>query len=201
MTVRLRVLDDGQRPIRRILIWILRAIAGTDDAVAKTSLYRPGFFGRPWLRFVHSSMRGQSEWSSADRELFAALISRLNSCPFCVTVHVAIANLTTNTKITAEMLDSWRSMKLTPQVAATLALLEKLTLAPDQVGPADMAQVRQAGVSDAALVDALHVCFLFNTINRLANAFGYDWGSDANALKGAAILNRIGYRMPEIFLK
>jgi len=52
-----------------------------------------------------------------------------------------------------------------------------------------------------AIVDALHVCFLFNVVNRLFNSFGYDWGNEANALKGAAILNRIGYRVPEFLMR
>jgi len=38
-------------------------------------------------------------------------------------------------------------------------------------------------------------------VNRLANFFGYDWGNEANALKGAAILNRIGYRVPEFLMR
>jgi len=55
-----------------------------------------------------------------------------------------------------------------------LGFLEKLTLRPEELGPADAAQVRNAGVSDGAMVDAIHVAALFNMIVRLADSFGWD---------------------------
>jgi hypothetical protein len=32
--------------------------------------------------FTHRVMRGPSEWSPGERELFAAFVSRVNQCPF-----------------------------------------------------------------------------------------------------------------------
>jgi hypothetical protein len=40
--------------------------------------------------------------------------------------------------------------------------------------PDDAELVRAAGVSDAALVDAIHVAALFNVIVRLADSLGWD---------------------------
>jgi len=48
-----------------------------------------------------------------------------------------------------------------------------VTLRPDELGRADAEAVRAAGVSDEALEDALGVCFGFNLIDRLADAFGF----------------------------
>jgi hypothetical protein len=39
---------------------------------------------------------------------------------------------------------------------------------------ADADAVREAGVSDDALVDAIHVCALFSMIVRLADSLGWD---------------------------
>ena len=58
-------------------------------------------------------------------------------------------------------------------VRATLGFLEKLTLTPDEVTSDDADAVRAAGVSDNALVDAIHVCAFFSMIVRLADAL--DW--------------------------
>ena len=55
-----------------------------------------------------------------------------------------------------------------------LAFLEKLTLRPDEIEPADADAVREAGVSDRALCDAITVCALFNMIVRLADSLGWD---------------------------
>ena len=50
--------------------------------VVKTLLYRPEAFGRPYSDAVDRAMRGPSEWSPGERELFAAFTSLLNQCPF-----------------------------------------------------------------------------------------------------------------------
>jgi alkylhydroperoxidase family enzyme len=55
-----------------------------------------------------------------------------------------------------------------------LGFVEKLTLRPDELTPADADLVRSAGVSDEALVDAIHVAALFNMITRLADSLGWD---------------------------
>ena len=68
----------------------------------------------------------------------------------------------------------WRTAPLRPELLATLGFLEKLTLRPDELVPADVDAVRDAGVSTQALRDAATVCALFNMIVRLADSFGWD---------------------------
>ena len=50
--------------------------------VLKTLNYRPELFGRPFSDALDQAMRGRSEWSAGERELFAAFVSALNQCPF-----------------------------------------------------------------------------------------------------------------------
>jgi len=50
--------------------------------VVKTLMYRPEFWGRPMCAWTQAVMRGPSEWSVGERELFAAFTSRLNQCVF-----------------------------------------------------------------------------------------------------------------------
>jgi hypothetical protein len=76
-----------------------------------------------------------------------------------------------------------------------LAYLEKLTLTPDAIGPADVATLRAAGLSDAAIADAVHVCALFNIYDRLADAMGWDVPVDAGFWsRQAAYLLKHGYQ-------
>jgi len=44
--------------------------------------YREELFGRPFSEALQDVMRGPSDWSVAERELFAAFVSSLNQCVF-----------------------------------------------------------------------------------------------------------------------
>jgi hypothetical protein len=56
-----------------------------DGYVSDISLairYRPELFGEPASAYFQEVMKGPSDWSEAERELFAAFVSKLNQCPF-----------------------------------------------------------------------------------------------------------------------
>jgi hypothetical protein len=50
--------------------------------VVRTLRYRPELFGQPFSEALDLAMRGPSDWSPGERELFAAFTSALNQCPF-----------------------------------------------------------------------------------------------------------------------
>ena len=70
--------------LKRALIFsVVRLTSGfRAPDVVRTLLYRESFFGRPHSRLTQAVMRGPSDWSVGQRELFAAFVSRLNRCQF-----------------------------------------------------------------------------------------------------------------------
>lgn len=93
------------------------------------------------------------------------------------------------------MVANWRTAPISPQLRATLGFLEKMTLSPDELVPADANAVLAAGVGRQALVDAIHVCALFSMIVRLADALGWDVPPpEAFAARGRVLLES-GYRL------
>ena len=91
------------------------------------------------------------------------------------------------------MLADWRTAPVDRKVRAALGFLEKLTLAPAELRPADVEPLRAAGVSDAAIEDAIHVCVLFNIYDRLADALTFHLpGPDGYAASGRSLMQR-GY--------
>jgi hypothetical protein len=44
--------------------------------------HRPELFGQRFSEALQAVMRGPSDWSVAERELFAAFVSAQNQCPF-----------------------------------------------------------------------------------------------------------------------
>jgi uncharacterized peroxidase-related enzyme len=178
---------------------LIRAVSGRRvPDVVKTLMYRPELFGRAMCEWTQAVMRGPSEWSVWERELFAAFTSRLNQCVFWTESHGAVASLAIKKEkkdenLVAAALADWRTAPLHPKLRATLGFLEQLTLAPGEVRPADVEPLRAAGVSDAAIEDAIQVCVLFNIYDRLADSL--DWylpGPDGYAASGRSLLKR-GY--------
>jgi uncharacterized peroxidase-related enzyme len=91
------------------------------------------------------------------------------------------------------VLADWRTAPVGPKVRAALAFLEKLTLAPADVRPADVAPLRAAGVSDRAIEDAIQVCVLFNIYDRLADSMGWHLPGPAGYAASGRSLMRRGY--------
>lgn len=86
----------------------------------------------------------------------------------------------------------WRTAPVSEKVRSVLGFLEKLTLTPEAVGPSDVEPMRQAGVTDQEIEDAIAICFLFNVITRLADAFEFEVVSE-NVKMGAKMLYQRGY--------
>ena len=81
--MRLDVVDRGHAPDEAAVLNEIRSRTGGEPlGVVKTLLYRPDTFGRPFSEALEVVMRGPSDWSPGERELFAAFTSLLNQCPF-----------------------------------------------------------------------------------------------------------------------
>lgn len=198
--MRLAILERGHRRRARLALRAMRAIGRAEpDDVIKTSLYRPEIFGQPWIAALRQIMRGPSDWTKGERELFAAFSSRINRCPYCVGIHTGTATLAYPTEVTLERLDAWRDGSFGPRITPVLAVLELAIVQPAEIR-AELAAVRSAGVSDQALEDALAVGFLFNVVNRLANALDFRCESETDRLTAARMLMRFDYRIPGFLL-
>jgi hypothetical protein len=81
--VRLRCVDSGHDVHEAAALEAIRRESGREPVdVLKTLYYRPELFGRPFSDALDLAMRGDSDWTPGERELFAAFVSSLNQCPF-----------------------------------------------------------------------------------------------------------------------
>jgi hypothetical protein len=81
--MRLQVLENGYRPLQRLLMWLMRLLSG--GPVAGTVLvlsYRREIFGEHMAPCFQEGLRNAREWSMGEIELFAAFVSRLNACQY-----------------------------------------------------------------------------------------------------------------------
>ena len=81
--MRLDVGDHGHAPEEAAVLEEIRQERGVEPVgVLKTLYYRPEIFGRPFSAALDVAMRAPSDWSDAERELFAGYVSYLNECHF-----------------------------------------------------------------------------------------------------------------------
>ena len=193
--MRLAILDKGHRFATKALFAIIRAASGHPAPEAlKLVMYRPEFYGTPMQKITQDAMRGPSAWSVGDRELMAALISKMNACEYCVKAHTAVSAKAYRdpAKVSATLADL-ETATLDEPLRATLRMLANLTR-ENAVGVDDMRAVLAAGVSREQIRDALSVAFVFNAMNRLAEAFKFEVGEPKAFEAGARYLLARGYR-------
>jgi uncharacterized peroxidase-related enzyme len=193
--VRLAILDSGHSLGTKALFAFIGAVSRQPvlDAV-KVVKYRADFYGNPMSRIAQDVMRGPSAWSVGDRELMAALVAKTNECEWCTKAHSAIAERAYGnvTKVSAVLADV-ETAAIEEPLRATLRMLRKLSR-EHSVDADDMRAVLATGASREQIEQALAVCFAFNTMSRLADAFGFFLPSPKAFDAGAKYLLARGYR-------
>jgi uncharacterized peroxidase-related enzyme len=193
--VRLAILDSGHSLGTKALFAFIGAVSRQPvlDAV-KGVKYRADFYGSPMSRVTQDVMRGPSAWSVGDRELMAALIANTNACEWCTKAHSAVAERAYGDAATVSaVLSNLETAPIEEPIRATLRMIRKLSR-EHSVDADDMRAVLAAGVSREQIEDALAVCFAFNTMSRLADAFGFFLPGRKAFEAGAKYLLARGYR-------
>lgn len=183
------------RPAGRVMFALLRRVSRREvPDIVKVRFYRRRFFGTPFFKLGQQMLRGHSPWTIGERELFGAFVSAKNRCQFCATTHEAVASAALDPSIAAAAIADWRTAKVDDDVKATLGLLEKLTLTPEEVDHRDVRTVLDTGVSPDAIRDAIEICAAFCTINRVADGLDFALPTGADRTLNTRVLLKIGYR-------
>lgn len=189
---RLRVFTEGQRLRARVFLRVATLIGRHQpDWIIHLALYRPDFFGEPFFDFGGDILRGPSFWTPAEREFLAAFSSRLNECPFCVSIHSEVLRFESKGTLTLDSPEDARA-----ELRAVLPLLTALNDGSGRPVADQVAAARSAGVPDTAIADALQVNLLFNCVNRIVNAMGFEWNSPSQLRFGAKVIHWTSYRLP-----
>lgn len=136
------------------------------------------------LMDLHTAvMRDDGDLSVAERELIAAYVSGLNACTFCYGAHAIYARaFGVCEDLLAAMVADLDRAPVADRLRPLLAYVRKLNTLPGRLVAADAEAVFAAGWSEAALVEAVQVCALFNFMNRLVEGTGvnFDYAGDSS---------------------
>jgi len=91
-------------------------------------------------------------------------------------------------------LEDWRKAPIDEKLRSMLGFIEKLTLKAGEINKEDLEPLRNAGISERAIEDAIHVVVLFSIIDRIADSFDFDIPSSAGFDRLGSILLARGYK-------
>src|SRR5580692_8476820 len=107
--MRIRKVEKGDGFFQALLFRFISMVSGMrlPDA-ARIVMYHQDFYGKPMAAWTHAAMRGESSWSVGERERFAGMTAKWNSCTFCIGAHSAIASLVLDKALVKEVLADYR---------------------------------------------------------------------------------------------
>ncbi|QFG69083.1 peroxidase-related enzyme [Ornithinimicrobium pratense] len=124
-----------------------------------------------WWSYFNLLVNKEGYLTNAERELLAVVVSGLNRCTYCAVSHGAALRHYTGDPVTADLVAvNWRQAELSHREAALAAYAEKLTLAPGEVTPEDLEPLREVGLDEHQILEAVQVVGMFNMTNRVATA-------------------------------
>lgn len=130
---------------------VLRQRSGTYNAI----MYAPGGLSR------------------AERELAALVVSTLNGCPYCASVHAQRLNqLTKEPALVEQVFADPLGCGRNERERELARYAGRLTLEAARFGLADVARLRALGLSDGEILDFSHVAAIFAWANRLMQTLG-----------------------------
>ena len=125
------------------------------------------------LRFQGALQNGGL--TARDRDLIDLHVSQLNGCAYCVSAHTAFAKA--NKLSETDILRIRDGQGETPRDAAILGLARRVAKSGGLGAVAEIAQAREAGLSDPQIVEVIAATGFRSLINAVALAAGteIDW--------------------------
>ncbi|MBA2813099.1 peroxidase-related enzyme [Streptomyces sp. KM273126] len=119
-------------------------------------------------------MYGRGGLPRPERELATLLVSRINGCVYCASVHGRkYAQLSRDEAAAEKVLHTGgAALAASPRPAAIARFAERHTLTPPRTDASDVAALRAAGLTEVELTDLVYSVALFAWANRLMLVLG-----------------------------
>lgn len=132
-----------------------------------TLIHQPHVLRQRSLAF-NAIMYAPGGLSRAERELASAVVSRVNQCVFCASVHAQrFEQLAKRNDVIAQVFADPHSAGTSERERAIVQFAIDLTLAPDTLGREQVLALREQGLGDGEILDLIHAIAIFAWANRL----------------------------------
>lgn len=104
----------------------------------------------------------------AERELSTAVVSRINGCVYCASVHAQrFEQLAKRTDAIKQVFEEPRTAGTTDREKAIVQFSIELTEHPDKVSAKSIQSLKDVGLNEAEILDLIHSVAIFAWANRL----------------------------------
>ena len=109
----------------------------------------------------------------AERELSTAIVSMVNGCVYCTSVHARrYGELSHHPEVMELLFAEGLQAPIDPRQDAIIAFSARMTANPVGCTKADLAPLRAVGLTDLEILDLIHAIAMFANANRLMQALG-----------------------------
>jgi len=106
--------------------------------------------------------------SRAERELASTVVSRVNGCVYCASVHAQrFEQLAKRQDVIAQVFADPATAGTNARERAIVSFSIELTLHPHDIADSSLQRLADAGLSDAEILDLIHAIAIFAWANRL----------------------------------
>lgn len=104
----------------------------------------------------------------AERELASTVVSRINGCVYCASVHAQrFEQLAKRNDVIVEVFDNPRTAGTTDRERAITQFSIALTEKPNDISPKDIQRLKDVGLTEPEILDLIHSIAIFAWANRL----------------------------------
>lgn len=132
-----------------------------------TLIHQPEVLRQRSLAF-NAIMYAPGGLSRAERELASAVVSRINECVFCASVHAQrFEQLAKRNEVIAQVFADPYTAGTTPRERVIVQFAIDLTLVPGEIDATSLVPLREQGLGDGEILDLIHAIAIFAWANRL----------------------------------
>lgn len=122
---------------------------------------------------------GKSQLSRAEREGIAVVVSASNNCAYCVSHHAAaLSRYEKDKQKIDDLIAGLRFAEPGDRHSRIMRYAATLTLSPSEIAETDIEGLRQAGLTDDAILDVNLITAYFNFVNRIALGLGVEFSDE-----------------------
>jgi uncharacterized peroxidase-related enzyme len=164
-----RIPAASQTPQVEAIFQEIEGAFGRVPNLFRTYAHHPPLLAANWNKVKTVMMEGTL--SRKLKETIAVLVSRDNSCSYCVAAHIgALRAIGVTQEELAAIEEDLDKADFSAREKALINFARKANLEPLRIPDQEFAALRDTGVSDAEIVEALGVMALFTAFNKFLDS-------------------------------